>query len=139
MQTLIKPSHQPVRTVLHLSPAVTSAALVQAQRHRQGLGEWVEGLVVQTCASDETTQSERRLAELMSIELFAHVASNCPGALQGRWRLLFDRCMQDEALWRYPEVSLEEAEAGADCQPVLDIGELSRRWPHLVASVWLVA
>lgn len=99
MQTLINPSQQPVRTVLHLSPAVTTAALLQAQRQRQGLREWMEGLVVQTCASDETTQSERRLAELMSIELFAHVASNCPGALQGRWRQLFDRCMQDEALW----------------------------------------
>ena len=138
MQTLIKPRHQPIRTVLHLSAAVTSAALVQAQRRRQGLGEWMENLVVQTCSSDEVTETGRRLSELMSIELFAHVASNCPAALQGRWRQLFDRCQQDEALWRYPEVSLEEAEAGADCQPLLDAGELSRRWPQLVASVWLL-
>lgn len=137
MQTILKPSRQPVRTVLHLSPVVTGAALVQAQRHRQGLKEWMEGLIVQNCTSDETGQSERRLAELMSIELFAHIASNCPGALQGRWRLLFDRCAQDETLWRYPTVTLEEAEAGADCQPVLDASALSRKWSGLVASVWL--
>lgn len=137
MQTLIKPSCQPVRTVLHLSPAVTSAALVQAQRHRQGLHEWMEGLVVQSSATDSAAQDERRLAELMSMELFAHVSSHCPGALQGRWRLLFDRCAQDEALWHHPQVTLEEAEAGADCQPVLDVQALARRWSHLVASVWL--
>lgn len=137
MQTILKPSCQPVRTVLHLSPVVTSAALVQAQRHHQGLKEWMEGLIVQNCATGETSQSERRLAELMSIELFAHIASNCPGALQGRWRLLFDRCAQDETLWRYPEVTLEEAEAGADCQPILDVTALSRQWSRLVASVWL--
>ena len=66
---------------------------------------------MQNCTTGETVQHERRLAELMSIELFAHIASNCPGALQGRWRLLFDRCSQDATLWRYPEVTLEEAEA----------------------------
>jgi len=99
MHTLLNPAHQPVRTVLHLSPAVTSAALTEAQRHQQGLAEWVERLVVDSCAASDD-RLERRLSELMSVELFAHVASNCPGALVGRWRLLFDRCLLEPALWR---------------------------------------
>lgn len=139
MHPLLNPTHQPVRTVLHLSPAVTSAALTEAQRHRQGLAEWVERLVVDCCTTGDE-HLERRLSELMSVELFAHVASNCPGALTGRWRLLFDRSMLEPALWRYPELTLEEAEtAGTDLQPTLDAAELLRRWPALVASVWLVS
>lgn len=139
MHTLIKPTHQPVRTVLHLSPAVTSAALTEAQRHQQGLAEWVERLVVDSCAAGHD-HLERRLSELMSVELFAHVASNCPGAFVGRWRLLYDRCLLEPELWRYPVVTLDEAEtAGTDLQPTLDAAELLRRWPALVASVWLVS
>ncbi len=139
MHTLLNPVHQSVRTVLHLSPAVTSAALTEAQRQRQGLAEWVERLVVDSCVANEE-HLERRLSELMSVELFAHVASNCPGALTGRWRLLFDRCLLEPTLWRYPEVTLEEAETmGTDLQPTMDAAELLRRWPALVASVWLVS
>ena len=139
MQNLIERRQQPVRTVVHLSPAVTSAALVEAQRHRQGVGEWIEGLVVQATVAGEGELAERRLGELMTVELFAHIASNCPGALVGRWRLLFDRCNLDPDLWHYPQLTLDEVEAGEDCQPVLDAAALLRRWSALVASVWLVS
>lgn len=137
MQTLIAPRHQPVRTVLHLSPTVTMAALVQAQRHDLVLGEWLENLVVQNCAETPDVAAAHRMSDLMSIELFAHIASVCPGAFTGRWKLLFERCLQEDQLWHYPQVTLAEAEAGEDTQPTLNPRALLLRWPELVASVWL--
>lgn len=115
------------------------AALVQAQRQDLVLGEWLENLVVQSCADAPDVTAAHRMSDLMSIELFAHIAGTCPGALTGRWKLLFERCLQVDGLWRYPVVTLEEAEAGADTQPTLDPRALMQRWPELVASVWLLA
>ncbi len=136
--TLSRPK-QVIRTVLHLSPAVTTAALMTAQAHHMPLGLWLEDLVVQGCGADVETQTQRRLAFLMVSELFAHVASNCPGALTGRWKLLHERCLLESELWRFPAVTVAEVEAGADCQPFLDVSRLRERWPALVANVWLNA
>ena len=124
---------------MHLSPTVTMAALVQAQRQDLVLGEWLENLVVQNCADAPDVTAAHRMSDLMPIELFAHVAGNCPGAFTGRWKLLYERCLQLPELWRYPDVTLEEAEAGADTQPTLDLRALMQRWPAMVASVWLLA
>ncbi|MDN3918723.1 hypothetical protein [Roseateles violae] len=138
MQPLFTPIQAPIRTVLHLSAATATAALLQAQRQQQPLGEWLESLVVQGCSRLDEQRLADRLSELMTVELFAHVASNCPGALTGRWKLLFERCLQESALWHYPQVSLEDAEVGVDCQPSLNARALLKRWPQLMSSVWLV-
>lgn len=101
----------------------------------------MESLVVRNCANgadENLTHAEDRLSDLMTVELFAHVASQCPGAFMSRWKLLFERCLQEPALRQYPTVTLKEVEASEDCQPTLDAGRLLRRWPVLVAGVWLV-
>lgn len=138
MNHVIAKRQEPVRTVVHLSAAVTCAALVEAQRSQQGLGEWLEGLVVHASGAGTEAQADRRLGDSMTVELFAHIASHCPGAFVGRWRLLFERCKLDPELWRYPELTVDEVESGEDCQPVLDAAALLKRWPELVAYVWLL-
>jgi hypothetical protein len=129
---------QSVRTVLHLTPAVTTAALVSAQRHGMSIGRWLEGLIVHGCVADLATPSSQ-LRDPLALELFAHVASYSPGLLTGRWRLLLDRCRLDDELWQYPNVTVDEAEAGEDCQPYLDVEALRRRWPALVAGAFLMS
>lgn len=128
-----------VRTMLHLSPAVTVAALVAAQRRGLRLREWLDKVVVEavTAAEGATGPSQDLLTD-ETVSLFARTAARSPELLEGRWRLLFERVRLDDSLWVYPQLTLGDVEAGVPGEPTLDKSQLRRRWPELVAACFLV-
>jgi hypothetical protein len=130
---------QAVRTTLHLSPAVSVAALVAAQRRGLRLREWLDQVVVNavTTGEDVDASAQRELTDA-TVSLFARMAARSPELLEGRWRLLYEHVRLDDSLWTYPDVSLDDVESGADCSAVLDVAQLRRRWPELVAASFLL-
>lgn len=140
--TMLGPSLQPtqaVRTMLHLSPAVSVAALVAAQRRGLRLREWLDQVVVDavTTGEGEDGTSHRELTDA-TVSLFARMAMRSPELLEGRWRLLYERVRLDESLWTYPHVTLDDVESGVDSSAILDLAQLRRRWPELVAASFLL-
>ena len=139
---MLGPQPQPtqaVRTMLHLSPAVSVAALVAAQRRGLRLREWLDQVVVDAVtgpAGDD--DSAKRMLKEATVALFARVAVSSPELLEGRWRLLWERVRLDESFWRYPTLTLDDIESGASAAPVLDEGQLRRRWAELVAATYLL-
>lgn len=137
-----QPSPQPtpaVRTLLHLSPAVTVAALVAAQRRGLRLREWLDRVVVDavtTGAPDGEPQGKELLDA--TVALFARLASRSPEMLEGRWRLLYERVRLDDSLWTYPRLTLDDVESGVHGEAMLDDAQLRRRWPELVAAVFML-
>lgn len=130
---------QAVRTLLHLSPAVSVAALVAAQRRGLRLREWLDQVVVDavtTAGGDDAPQGQE-LSEAM-VSLFTRLAMRNPELLEGRWRLLYERVRLDESLWVYPSITLDDVERGVDCSVRLDEAQLRRRWPELIAATFLL-
>lgn len=130
---------QAVRTLLHLSPAVSVAALVAAQRRGLRLREWLDQVVVDavTTGEGEKGTSQRELTDA-TVSLFARMATRNPELLEGRWRLLYEHVRLDESLWTYPHVTLDDVESGVDGSAILDVAQLRRRWPELVAASFLL-
>ena len=130
---------QAVRTTLHLSPAVSVAALLAAQRRGLRLREWLDQVVVEAVsgnAADE--ESGQRVLSDATASLFARLVSVAPERLEGRWRLLYERVRLDDSLWSYPRQTLDDVESGGCVEPVLDEAQLRRRWPELVAAAFLM-
>jgi hypothetical protein len=126
---------QSVRTVLHLSPSVSVAAIVCAQRRGLRMQEWLDKVVVDACAGGDAENGRAgTLTDEMTIELFAHVASQSPGLLTGRWKLLFERVLLEDTLWDYSTQTLDELEEQPDCSARLNVERLRRQWPQLVAA-----
>lgn len=73
-----------------------------------------------------------------SMELFAAVASESPGVLTGRWRVLFDLVHADLSLWKVVKATVGEIEDGLvpNEPPVIDRVRLRERWPALIATVF---
>jgi len=139
MNNDVVPSNQYARTILHLAPAVIVAAVVAAHSRQMRLNQWLETLILEHQAGDENDPaSSASLSRSMLVELFARVASRCPEILQGRWRLLRERCLLEPSLWHHPKCSDADIENGCSCTPYLDIKQLETRWPALVASCWLI-
>jgi hypothetical protein len=130
---------QAVRTTLHLSPAVSVAALLAAQRRGLRLREWLDQVVVDavggTGADDGSAQ---RVLSDATASLFARLVSVAPERLEGCWRLLYERVRLDDSLWSYPRQTLDDVELGGGEEPVLDEAQLRRRWPELVAAAFLM-
>lgn len=130
---------QAVRTTLHLSPAVSVAALLAAQRRGLRLREWLDQVVVEAVsgkAGDE--DSAQRVVSDATASLFARLVSVAPERLEGRWRLLYERVRLDDSLWSYTRQTLDDVESGGGEEPVLDEVQLQRRWPELVAAAFLM-
>lgn len=130
---------QAVRTTLHLSPAVSVAALLAAQRRGLRLREWLDQVVMDAVsgpAADE--DAAPRMLSGATVSLFARLVARSPELLEGRWRLLYERVRLDDSLWSYPRLTLDDVESGAPSDVVLDEAQLRRRWPELVAAAFLV-
>lgn len=130
---------QAVRTLLHLSPAVSVAALVAAQRRGLRLREWLDQVVVDAVTTGEGEDATRhRELNDATASLFARMATRNPELLEGRWRLLYERVRLDESLWTYPRVTLDDVESGVDGSAILNLAQLRRRWPELVAASFML-
>lgn len=135
--TFMTQAAQLIRTIVHMSPAVSVAALMTAQRRGQNLQAWLDRVVVDACAanSDSADSHAGALTDDMTLQLFAHVASQSPGLLTGRWRLLFERVLQEQDLWVYPAPTMADVEDGIDsAEPYLSQARLREAWPRLLAS-----
>lgn len=130
---------QAVRTMLHLSPAVSVAALVDAQRRGLRLREWLDQVVVDAVTTGEGANApgQRELSDA-TMMLFARTAIRSPELLEGRWRLLYERVRLDERLWIYPRVTLDDVEHGIDGSAILDEAQLRLRWSELIAATFLL-
>lgn len=130
---------QAVRTTLHLSPAVSVAALLAAQRRGLRLREWLDQVVVDAVSSSAGDgDSAQRVVSDATASLFSHLVAHGPDLLEGRWRLLYERVRLDDSLWSYPRQTLDDVESGGPGEPVLDELQLRRRWPELVAAAFLM-
>lgn len=130
---------QAVRTMLHLSPAVSVAALVAAQRRGLRLREWLDQVVVDAVSGPRADDdSAQRVLSDATVSLFARLATRSPELLEGRWRLLYERVRLEESLWVYPRVTLDDVEHGVDGSAHLDEAQLRRRWPELIAGAFLL-
>ncbi|ODU97330.1 MAG: hypothetical protein ABT20_18660 [Rubrivivax sp. SCN 70-15] len=130
---------QAVRTTLHLSPAVSVAALLAAQRRGLRLREWLDQVVVDAVSGDAGDDgSAQRVLSDATASLFARLVSVAPERLEGRWRLLYERVRLDDSLWSYPRQTLDEVELDGGEEPVLDEAQLRRRWPELLAAAFLM-
>ena len=129
-------SAQPVRTVIHISPAVSAAAIVCAQRTGLRMQEWLDKIVIDACAAQGAPQAGS-LTDEMTIELFAHIANYGPGLLTGRWKLLFERVRIEDDLLDYPSRSMIELEEDPEAAlPTLNLERLRQRWPRLLAAAF---
>lgn len=130
---------QAVRTTLYLSPAVSVAALLAAQRRGLRLREWLDQVVVaavsQTGGDEDSAQ---RVLSDATASLFARLVAHCPEVLEGRWRLLYERVRLDDSLWSYPRQTLDDVESGVHGLAEVDDAQLRRRWPELVAAAFLM-
>lgn len=130
---------QAVRTMLHLSPAVSVAALLAAQRRGLRLREWLDQVVVDAVTTVEAADaSGQREFSDATMSLFARLAARSPELLEGRWRLLYERVRLDESLWVYPRLTLDDVEHGVDGSAQLDEAKLRRRWPEFVAASFML-
>lgn len=136
MSTSLLSEEPAVRTVLHLSPAVAAAAMVQAQRRGLRLQRWLDSTVTAACLRANQRQSNGLLHERACVELFAQVATRSPELLVGRWRLLFERVRLEPTLWDYPVQNVEQAELDPDSLVVLNVDRLLPRWPELVCAAF---
>jgi len=127
-----------VRTVLHMSPALSVAALVAAQKRNLNVREWLDRAVADACEKGEQSTGTALLPwNEASASLFCTVASNAPEALHGRWRLLYEHVRCDSALWDYPTCTVGEVEDGAtDTSPRINVDRLRAAWPRLVAAAF---
>jgi hypothetical protein len=124
---------------VNLPPAVAVAGLIQAQRNKQKLADWLARVVVQACRpSASTAAAEQRLGERLAIDLFVHVASRDAALLTKRWKLLYERCQLEPDLWTESKIArVDSEEAPVEVLRHLNPEALRERWPALVASVWL--
>jgi len=137
MRQSIPTTNQAVRTIFHLSPSVSVAAVICAQQRGLSLGEWLDRIVVDACAAPGPADERAgTLTDDMTVELFAHVSSYSPGLLTGRWRLLFDRIVLDDSLWDYPTATVEDLEDGMDNTATINVVRLRRQWPQLLAAAF---
>lgn len=128
-----------IRTILHLSPAVCSAALIAAKRNGLSLQEWLDHHVSYALADDYyvTSESPDVVApwSLSSAELFVQAANNAPEALRGRWALLYQHVQQDRSLWIEPLQTVGAIEDGAQIdEPYISLPKLRAAWPRLCAE-----
>ncbi|BAP87810.1 putative uncharacterized protein [Burkholderiales bacterium GJ-E10] len=127
--------NQAVRTTFHISPEVAAAAILQAQSHGLRIQEWLDRVIVDACmATGEEANPVGHLTNEMTIELFARMATYAPGALVGRWKLLFDRVLLEHDLWDYPRSTPSDLEEDPDAVPHLCMERLRKRWPALLAA-----
>lgn len=132
-----------VRTVLYLSPAVCTAALLAAQQSGLSLQEWMEHRVSYVMADDDVAV-ERGLDalapwSLACADLFARVANHAPEILDGRWALLYERVRLDQGLWHQSTQPLEDSqECDLLVEPYISTIRLRAAWPRLCAATFCV-
>jgi hypothetical protein len=133
--TCLDTSSSGVRTVLHMSPAVMTAAIVSAQRNGLNLREWLDRAVASLIADDHPEGAAPW--SMQSADLFAQVASSSPEVLRGRWALLYEHVLLERDLWHQPEPTPAEIEDGVLPEaPYIVPVKLRKAWPRLVATVF---
>ncbi|MBK4736795.1 hypothetical protein [Noviherbaspirillum pedocola] len=128
-----------MRTVLYLSPAVCTAALLAAQQSGLSLHEWMEHRISYVMADDEVAV-ERGLDalapwSLACADLFARVANHAPEVLEGRWALLYERVRLEQSLWHQPTQSLDK-DRDLLAEPYISKVRLRAAWPRLCAATF---
>ena len=135
--TSLDTKSQGVRTVLHMSPAMMTAAVLSAQKCGLNLREWLDRAVASLVADD--CPEGAAPWSVQSAELFAQVASCSPEVLRGRWALLYEHVLLERDLWRHPESTPEQVEDGALFEaPYIVPTALRKAWPRLVATVFVL-
>jgi hypothetical protein len=121
-----------VRTVLHLSPAVASTAIVVAQRRGLRLQQWLDSIVVDACVRAGRTTPVGSLSDKATADLFVRVAMQAPQLLAGPWKLLFEQLRLRQDLWDYPAQTLEQVETEPHPPITLNAERVHKAWPELV-------
>ncbi len=110
-----------VRTVLHMSPAVMTAAIVSARNSGLNLREWLDRAVASLIAGDHPEGAAP--LSVQSADLVPQVSNCSPELLGGRWAVLGELVRLDRSLWHEPTQTVGEIEDG---EPL--------REPYLVAT-----
>lgn len=138
MLLLTKSQNSSVRMVVHLPPSAVVAGLMQAQRRKLKMADWLSDVVVQACDDAASATAGQQLGDTLAADLFIHVASHDSDLLTGRWRLLYERCRLEPSLWTE---TLVAGKGGEEAPPevlrTLNAEAVRERWPSLVASIWL--
>ncbi len=131
-----------VQSVLPISPSVFGAALVAAHEAGVPLQTWLDEKIAKAIAESTAVDDARSLEKMApwsfaAAELFVQVANNAPETLQGRWATLFDRVSVEEALWHFPQLTLEEIEHDSEADaPYLSLAKLKIVWPRLCSAIF---
>lgn len=140
MFVLSKSQNSAVRMVVHLPPSVVVAGLMQAQRRKLKMADWLSSVVVQACDDAASATAGQHFGDTLAADLFIHVASHDSDLLTGRWRLLYERCRLEPSLWTETKMAGKWGEEGpVEILRTLNAEAVRERWPQLVASVWLTS
>jgi hypothetical protein len=124
-----------VRTILRMSPAVTAAAIVSAQKCGLNLCEWLDRAVANLIADDHPEGAAPW--SVHSADLFAQVVNCSPELLHGRWAVLAELVRLDRSLCHEPTQTVGDMEDGEPlCEPYIVAARLRKAWPRLVTPAF---
>lgn len=125
-----------IKTILHMSPAVSVAAIIAAQETGRTLSEFLDHAIAS--AAQATGGNTEVPWDLAAADLFCAVANSSPEVLVGNWSLLFERVLLERSLWHHPTIDDETVSSGewAD-RPYISAKRLRDAWPRLVAAIFL--